>query len=256
MIMPIYEVNGHLLETYSADQDAHVSSTLMRGECYENLFTQTFKQWIDPGSVVIDVGANIGYYTLLAAKLVGPYGTVLAFEPDDANFDMLQRNLKHNYASNVVAFKGIVSDSSQPSVLYRSVIGPSCHRQWLFPDENAPGQTASAYVLDELVLGKHVPSVIKMDVEGAEWRVLQGMSRLLRSVQQVVLFAEFWPEGITGSGGDPLAFLMDLTNHGFVLGLIDEGRERIFRTTPAQLMNMSNRYSDFLVNLVCLKGCQ
>ncbi len=79
---------------------------------YENVETQLFESHIKEGDVVLDLGANIGYFTLIAAKLVGVNGKVYAFEPDPTNFSFLKRNVEINNYKNVVCEQKAVSNEN------------------------------------------------------------------------------------------------------------------------------------------------
>src|SRR5215213_3943797 len=84
---------------------------------YERYTTELFRSWLAPGLTVLDLGANAGYFTLLAAAGVGPGGTVIAFEPVAENYDLLVRNVALNRLSQVRAEPLAVSDSAAGSEL-------------------------------------------------------------------------------------------------------------------------------------------
>ncbi len=79
---------------------------------YENVETQLFESHIKEGDVVLDLGANIGYFTLIAAKCVGANGKVYAFEPDPTNFSFLKRSVEINNYKNVVCEQKAVSNKN------------------------------------------------------------------------------------------------------------------------------------------------
>ncbi|RLE49447.1 MAG: hypothetical protein DRJ33_08240 [Candidatus Methanomethylicota archaeon] len=84
----------------------------MTSGLYERLTTSIFRTLIKPKSTVVDMGAGFGYYTVLAAKLVGDGGRVYAFEPEPIRYKFLKRNLKINALTNVIAINKAVSDKS------------------------------------------------------------------------------------------------------------------------------------------------
>ena len=96
----LLEVQGHRM--YVDGQDVGVAPILVVKGVYEEGVTRVFKNEIKPGAVVLDIGANIGYHTLTAARLVGQDGKVFAFEPEPSNFDLLVRNVKINGYSKVI----------------------------------------------------------------------------------------------------------------------------------------------------------
>lgn len=79
---------------------------------YENEKVKIFKKFVKKGRVVFDIGANVGYYSLLAANLVGPSGKVFAFEPLRSNFEHLKKNADINFYRNIFPFEVAVSDKS------------------------------------------------------------------------------------------------------------------------------------------------
>lgn len=87
---------------------------------YEPLETEVVGREVSAGDVVVDIGAHIGYYTLMLARIVGPCGKVYAFEPDPENFTLLQRNVKENGYRNVVLLQKAVSDRNGSATLYLS----------------------------------------------------------------------------------------------------------------------------------------
>lgn len=89
---------------------------------YEPKTTSLFKKVIREGDIVVDVGAHIGYYTLLASRLVGDTGKVYAFEPEPRNYDLLLKNLELNNVKNVVAIKKAVSNKKGTLKFYLSKI--------------------------------------------------------------------------------------------------------------------------------------
>jgi precorrin-6B methylase 2 len=80
------------------------------GRAYEPMTTLAFHTLVQPGDRVVDVGAHVGYFTLLAARLCGPNGRVFAFEPHPDNFRLLERNIRENGAENVTAVRKAVAD--------------------------------------------------------------------------------------------------------------------------------------------------
>ena len=76
------------------------------------------KQEVKEGNNVIDIGANIGYFTLLFAKLVGPNGKVFAFEPDPTNFSILKKNIEENNYDNVILSQKAISDKTETTKLF------------------------------------------------------------------------------------------------------------------------------------------
>lgn len=136
---------------------------------------------VQPGATVIDVGANIGYNTLHAARLAGASGRVVAVEPTPDNLEVLRRNLAAAQLTNVVVAPVAAGRAASTRDLF--VRGQISAVNSLFPESCYAAVTAVLPVpvvpLDDLVEG--AADVVKIDVEGAELEVLEGMPRILRT---------------------------------------------------------------------------
>ena len=124
-------VQGHLMWL-----DRRDALELATREVYERTATGIVQREINEGDVVLDIGANIGYYTLLAARLVGPTGQVIAFEPDQTNFALLRKNVEANGYRNVVLVNKAVSDHNGTAELFLNDANPGDHRtiRWVGVD--------------------------------------------------------------------------------------------------------------------------
>jgi FkbM family methyltransferase len=148
---------------------------------------------LSPGKVLIDVGANFGVYTLVASKLVGPAGKVIAFEPTAHSFAILQQNIALNHCANVRAFQVALAQRRGKAWLYHGwdPVGNSLGMDPLCGEEGEDVQTEA---LDNILSENGIDrvDVIKIDVEGAEELVLRGATRSLALHKPVVIF-EFNP---------------------------------------------------------------
>jgi FkbM family methyltransferase len=177
---------------------------------YEREATRFFKKNIRKGMVVVDVGANVGYYTRIFSKLVGPTGVVYAFEPDTEAFAFVEHNTKH--LSNVRLFPYAVSDINGLVHFFHIPNATSSHTMVSLP--NAIESDVPSVTLDSFI--KEPINVVKMDIEGAEPLVFKGMQKQLENVSFVVL--EY-----TKVEGDDL--LKDLESKGTISGLTQDGKE-------------------------------
>ena len=94
---------------------------------YERATTDLLKDLLHPGMIFVDVGANIGYFSLLAANLVGTEGTVYAFEPEPGNHELLRKNIELNSYSNIVMIQKAVSNKSGSAPLFLSALDSGSH---------------------------------------------------------------------------------------------------------------------------------
>jgi len=172
------------------------------------------------GMSVLDLGANVGFHTLLFARAVGAGGHVWAFEPDPDNFSTLCTNLELNTYGNVTAVQAAVGTASGGGTLYRSPFHCD-HRT--YPTEEGQREISVTMVsVDEFLPPGQRVDLVKMDIQGAEGMALHGMKRTLASNPGVVILMEFWPEGLLKTGFSPGLVLSELEDHGFALYRIDE----------------------------------
>jgi FkbM family methyltransferase len=172
------------------------------------------------GMSVLDLGANVGFHTLLFARTVGAGGHVWAFEPDPDNFSTLCANLELNSYGNVTAVQAAVGTATGRGSLYCSPFHCD-HRT--YPTEEGQREIPVAMIsVDEFLPPGQRVDLVKMDIQGAEGMALHGMKRTLASNPGVVILMEFWPEGLLGTGFSPETVLSDLQDLGFVLYRIDE----------------------------------
>jgi FkbM family methyltransferase len=188
------------------------------------------------GDVVVDVGANIGYYSALAAKLVGPEGRVLALEPDPAHFARLRRSLAANRCRNAVPLQLAAADREGGLDLYLSEENSSDHACYPVPGRRRV--PVRAVDLDGLVEEQGLPRVdlVKIDVQGFEPAVLRGMRGLLARNPGMRVVSELWPEGLRRAGFDPEEHLRDLADLGFALHLVEERRGRARPVNAAEAL--------------------
>jgi FkbM family methyltransferase len=199
--------------------DAAVGYCLYHTGAYESHMTQFFQQHLKPGMTVVDVGANIGYYTMLAASLVGSEGSVHAFEPNSENCRLILLSLEKNGLRNVRLLPVALSDQPGYSLFATNVgsnggllrdrteklMEPTC-------------QVVPTFRLDDLMSGP--VHFLKLDTEGAEGLVLGGAGRLIEANRPLIV-SEFSPVMLSSvsnmDGRDYLAFFRALGYRQFIL---------------------------------------
>lgn len=135
---------------------------------------------VKPGMTVIDIGAHIGYYTLLFAKCVGLNGRVVAFEPLPANFELLERNIQLNELTCVQAFSQAVFSGNEELILTVPDDLPHSGDASVFQNRGAKQFRVPAIALDTFCESAGLrPDILKMDVEGAEYDVLMGARKTI-----------------------------------------------------------------------------
>jgi FkbM family methyltransferase len=147
-------------------------------------------RFLAPGMVVIDGGASCGIYTVVAARLVGPSGRVLSFEPGAEAFSVLTRNIEINHLTNVRAHRAAVSDTDGRAHLYHHEHGPNSFSLGHPGIATIDSEPVVTRTLDEVFREEDAGrlGLIKLDVEGAEELVLRGSGRTIAHSFPTILF--------------------------------------------------------------------
>lgn len=213
------------------------------GGVYELSTTFVIERLVRPGMVVVDVGANIGYFSLLAARKVGSQGKVYAFEPHPDNYALLVKNIQANNYTNIVALQKAVSNTSGTLRLFGSSTNHGRHS--LEPSNvlNLVNEVeVEAITLDEYlqqVVKSQQVDLLKIDVEGAEQMVIEGGRAILEAAAPIILM-EFWPRGLRNLGGDPLELLEIFDQAGYTISVIEEWTCRLTPMRPQQVLAACN----------------
>ena len=243
-------VRGSTLRLNPMDAGSLSQDLLVKGE-FEPFETELFINVIEDRDVIFDVGANIGYYSVMASS-ASKSSSVFAFEPDEVNFRLLERNLRDNGCLNVRCFQVAVSDRDGPVLLYKCAGNEGDHR--IYPVAGRRSTSVEAITLDRfLPLEVPAPRVVKIDIQGAEPQALRGMSRVIRASPELALFTEFWPEGLAAAGSSAEEYFSLLLSHEFSVYAIIEGARRLEPiASAAEVSPYLGTYGE--ANLLCLKG--
>src|SRR3989344_4947709 len=221
---------------------------------YEPLAVKHFQNSIKPGDTVLDIGAHIGYYTLMAAKRVGKKGKVYAFEPNQDNCALLTKNLKLNNFKNVVLVNKAVSRSSGKVKFFLSNVSTGMHSLVDIDNKRENSIEIEAVSLNDF-FGKKIPtvSIIKMDIEGGEYAALEGMDCLLKKNKHMTILIEFSPYSIIKAEKSPRGFLNLLMSYGFKLYSIEESSKKLIPIKVQKFLNDCPVDRDWHVNLLAVK---
>jgi len=221
---------------------------------YEPLAVKHFQNSIKPGDTVLDIGAHIGYYTLMAAKRVGKKGKAYAFEPNQDNCALLTKNLKLNNFKNVVLVNKAVSRSSGKVKFFLSNVSTGMHSLIDIDNKSENIIEIEAVSLNDF-FGKKIPtvSIIKMDIEGGEYAALDGMDRLLKKNKHMTILIEFSPYSIIKAEKSPRDFLNLLMSYGFKLYSIEESSKKLVLIKVQKFIAECPIDRDWHVNLLAVK---
>ena len=196
------------------EDDQVVTPALVATSGWEPGETALLGARIKPAMTVLDIGAHVGYFTCLAARLAGPRGLVVALEPNPRNFDLLTANVWRNGFTNVVCFPWAAGTENGFADLFISPTNGGDHR--LFPlDEPREAVRVRVATLDAVEALRPPVDIVKIDVQGAEEGVMRGMQSLLSASPDVLVTLEFWPAGARQFGSSPESLLDFYRSLGF-----------------------------------------
>jgi FkbM family methyltransferase len=201
---------------YVNARDTLITPSLLLHGMWEPVVTRLFMQSLKPGMTVVDIGANYGYYTLLAAASAGPSGRVIAFEPEPKNLDILTRNVQLNsMEGRVKIFPCAVADAHGKAELYMSPWNSGMHSIYPTKQDRAPLShiTVETVALDDVIDGPI--DFIKIDAEGSEPPIFKGMQKVLSRSPAVKILMEFNPGTLQSAGVNPAEFYKRLGEMGF-----------------------------------------
>ena len=226
--------------------DSLVTPEIVRQGMWEPDVHRALERALFAGATFVDVGANIGYFTVLAAKLVGPTGRVFAVEPDEVSVALLRRNIERSGCRNVTVLPLAAGADSRTARLVRSPDGRSGSA---IRDDARDGVDVPIEPLDVLLEGASV-DVLKVDAEGSEPLALIGAAETIRSTDRVIAIVEFRPT-LPQGGFTPREALDLYESLGFSLNLLRaNGTAR--RASAVELV--ATRPASRCLNLVLVKG--
>jgi len=207
------------------------------------------KKLLKEGMTCVDLGAGKGIYTLLAAKIVGEKGRVFAFEPAPDNFEILKRNVRR--LKNVTVIQKAISNRTGTAQLFLSPSDSVSHRIYGAQDGRNSIEV-EVTTLDDFFKDKDCKiDLVKMDIEGAEMRALEGIEKIIKQTKDLAIITEFYPKLLELSGFLPKRFLEKLTEYGFKLYLIDEEMKKLkFDDVDGIIRSLLQRKEE-KINLLC-----
>jgi len=204
---------------------------------------QSLRRYVKPGEVVIDIGANVGFFTKRFARWVSDGGFVIAVEPETSNFRQLRRNLdKSGTAAVVRTVQGVAAEQDGTLKLAINPIHPGDHK--LAPE----GVDVTAFTIDELVRKEPATRVclMKIDVQGAEERVLRGAQKTIQR-DHPAIFVELDDEGLRKMGSSAERVVTLLMDTGYVIQRLGKNSP-VGQVPVAEALKIcrNGRYADLL----------
>jgi len=220
---------------------------------HEKTVTSLVKMEIKKGDTVLDIGAHIGYYTVIFSQLVGPKGKVYSFEPDPRNFLLLQKTVQENNLTNVEIFNNAVSDKNKLVEFFQSTADSIGNRlvDSVYNESGIKIQINSISI-DEFFKNRNDEiNFIKLDIQGAEGVAINGLKNILRTNKKIKIMQQWAPSFVSKYDVKPDSHLNFLEELGYNFYVLDGVNNKIYKTTTQKLMK---RYLDedlADVNLFC-----
>lgn len=206
---------------HGPEADRAVSAYIYHCGCWEPFETTVFQRLISRFAMFLDLGATIGWYTVVAQLLMTASSEIHAFEPDPDNFALLSRNANRVSAVRAHLNERAVSDQAGDTNLFRSLLNYGDHQLYATSELRyavpVPMTTLDIYFAERTL----PPLLVKMDTQGSELRILQGGRSIFSAANdQNAYMVEFWPFGIENAGGhieDYIAILEELPQLPYVI---------------------------------------
>jgi FkbM family methyltransferase len=207
----LYDVPGGRIYLDVRESSMMLARALGR---YEEAKVQALREFLKPGATFIDIGANKGDFTVLAASIVGPSGRVIAIEPAKNNFRWLRRSVEENAIANAECHQIALGSDNYKGILHLATQS-GLHSLLSLPGRVEEGvEIVDVRALDHFI-GDAGVDAIKIDVEGFEAEVLVGADRTLRNASLTSIFLDIHPD----LGVDSAAVMSTLAGYG--LGLYE-----------------------------------
>jgi FkbM family methyltransferase len=237
---------GLQLEVHQS-ADVHISTQIRETGIWEPFETELFRRILSPGDVCIDVGANIGYFSVLAGHCVGESGQVFAFEPEPANAELLQRNIKLNRMQQrcLVEVAGL-ADQTGEAALYLHPNNLGDHQLYV---SNPQVNSVAVRLLrgDDYFADRPAPvRLVKIDTQGAEYQVVKGLMALLRtSGSNLRLMVELTPFSLRAAGNSGAQLVELLAQLNLPFHIIDHIEHELVASSEQELVRWCNNVDDY-----------
>ncbi len=238
-------------------RDRVIATHLLGEGIWEPLETAAFLEHAREGMCVFDVGANIGYYTLLAARTVGSSGRVFAFEPEPRNFALLARNVGENGFTNVRLVNAAVSNRKGVMRLHLDDANFGAHS---FEEGSVRTSSGRSVEVATVLLDGFADEarafeagvLVKIDVQGAEALVVGGALELL-GLEKITVFLEVWPEALARAQADTVRLLAELEDLGFQFEDVEAPEKERHPLRTAEILETCRSRSQKWMNLLLTK---
>lgn len=209
-----------------------VSRLILKNQRFEPYACELVDRHIKPHMSAVDIGANIGFWSLFLTKRTDK--PVYLFEPEPANFALLKQNLEMNQIPNAQLFNKGLGSEAKRLTLHKSKKNFGDHRLYASESGRETVQVDVVRLDDEIGVLKDL-GFIKIDVQGFELQSLLGARKNLEANRDLTILSEFWPKGMRLAGSNPNDYLDYLTSLGFSFKVLDEKSSSLLTMNREQL---------------------
>jgi methyltransferase, FkbM family len=231
------EIGKFYIEVH-AKTDLYISKAIQTDKVWEPFETELLVKTCEVGDIVMDIGANIGWYSLIAAIKTGAKGKVFSFEPDHDNYNLLVKNIRRlSLRHRVQPFNIALGARQQHGNLFLNDNNMGDHR--IFPSSDTNGVASVEIDTIDNITAKYnlYPDIIKIDTQGAESAIFNGATQSFANGKKPVWFVEFWPYGIRLSGYDPLGLWEKFISMGYTIFEIRPDQQKLYLTSEEYIMH-------------------
>ena len=197
----------------------YIGASILKSKSYEPHVTSVVMKLLKEGDVFLDIGANVGYFTMLASSLVKSNGKVIAFEPNPQNLQLIYSSIVENDAVNVDIYP--YAASNEKAILNFTTVGSNGGVVSASSQEQQYYFLVPAIVLDELLESEERISLIKIDIEAHEPYAIRGMEKLIKRLKPKMI-TEFHPWAMKQNNLElPEEYLYQLFDLGYQISIIE-----------------------------------
>jgi FkbM family methyltransferase len=215
---------------------------LSNGKLYEPETSQLVERVLKEEDCFVDIGAHIGYFSLLAAKIVGDHGTVFSFEPEKKNYDHLKQNIAMNDLTNIKTFNIALSSDDKEGELFVNSDNDGGHALWDVSKHPFNKNSRHAHVkqavtiatLDSIIQSESIDRIhlIKIDTEGTEHNILQGSLNTIKRCKVPYIICEINRFGLKQMGTSETRLREFMKELGYETYLIRQEEPKLLRLSP------------------------
>jgi len=218
--------------THPFEQDEYISREIIANGTWEPFETEIVRRLLRHFDFFIDIGANIGWYSVIAQRVMQSGSMIYAFEPDPRNFSFLTKNVEQDNKIQTITVMAALSDQVGTAHLFHSATNMGDHQLYSGAEVRDFQEVQVTTLAEYFGSTGHKPALVKMDTQGSEPRIFRaGGTVLSPEARQSAYIVEFWPYGITSSGETVGAFIDTLSSYPHQPFVIDHNQKKLMPIT-------------------------